>query len=189
MEDLPNIVASDDIAGLDDEQLATIGAEPIEAREERAIANAQSAALEDVIRTCRRHTSHAKQKPFLPVPEMQSSGLSNLFENLTVTEPAADEPTAMLNTPSRRRNPKRKSLGTAGIRHGLITPEPSPGHRFGSPSLSPATNTSRAQNADKFAPQSDGTTGLGRSGRYSRESSRHRRSFNTTVADASDSEL
>lgn len=171
--DLPDIVALDDIAGLDDVELATIGAEPAAAHDERAKANAQSVALEDVIRTCRRHTSVSSYKTMHALPQVQSPGLSNVFESLSVTTPTETS----VKTPQRR---KRTPMGTGGLQHGLLTPEPSPGYRMSRSTPSPSDP--RRADSESTSTHRSKNQGFGRPSNPPSESF----GSNATVSDGSD---
>lgn len=121
LDDLPDLIALDDVAGLDDDRLSIIGCEPLEAQEERSRARAQASALEEVIRTCRRHASHqSSQQAAEPEPEKQHAALNETFDNLSVTR-SIEKP--------RRVEKKQRRVRSSAVVHGLATPEASPGNK------------------------------------------------------------
>lgn len=134
-------MSSEDIAGLDDTQLNAIGCEPPEAREERARALSQAAALDAVIRTCRRHGGQSSTKPTVPAPQIQSPDLSQMFSSMNMRADGIQMP----SIPDK----KAEAIGQGGISNGLLTPMASQDRR--TPSPTPVVDSKRRRLAELTA--------------------------------------
>lgn len=124
---MQDLVGSEDIAGLGYAELCAIGSEPPEAREERAKALSQAAALDAVIRTCKRHGGQGSTKPTVIAPQSQSSDLSQMFSNMNMRADGAQTPRTPLRKPNvTGQGVMSNSLLTSMMSQGRRTPSPTP---------------------------------------------------------------